>query len=86
MPTELEFLVSTDNINFTSIGIFDIAKNDDIKPENTDIKTRDYGILLDRKMNARYVKVIAKNYGKLPEWHQGFGGDAFIFIDEITVK
>jgi predicted alpha-1,2-mannosidase len=86
MPTELEFLVSTDNINFTSVGIFDIAKNDDIKPENTDIKIRDFGILLDRKINARYVKVIAKNYGKLPEWHQGFGGDAFIFIDEITVK
>lgn len=86
MPTELEFLVSTDNIHFTSVGIFDIAKNDDIKPENTDIKTRDFGILLDRKINARYVKVIAKNYGKLPEWHQGFGGDAFIFIDEITVK
>ena len=86
MPKELEFLVSTDNINFTSVGIFDIAKNDDIKPENTDIKIRDFGILLDRKINARYVKVIAKNYGKLPEWHQGFGGDAFIFIDEITVK
>ena len=46
----------------------------------------DYGILLDHKTTARYVKVIAKNYGKLPEWHQGFGGDAFIFIDEITVK
>ena len=29
---------------------------------------------------------IAKNFGKLPEWHQGFGGDAFIFIDEITIK
>lgn len=86
MPTELEFLVSTDNINFTSVGIFDIAKNSDIKPENTDIKTMDYGILLDYKTTARYVKVIAKNYGKLPEWHQGFGGDAFIFIDEITVK
>lgn len=86
MPTELEFLVSTDNINFTSVGIFDIAKNTDIKPENTDIKTMDYGILLDHKTTARYVKVIAKNYGKLPEWHQGFGGDAFIFIDEITVK
>ncbi len=86
MPTELEFLVSTDNINFKSVGVFDIAKNSDIKPENTDIKTMDYGILLDHKTTARYVKVIAKNYGKLPEWHQGFGGDAFIFIDEITVK
>ena len=35
---------------------------------------------------AKYIKVKAYNFGKLPEWHQGFGGDAFIFIDEITVK
>ena len=35
---------------------------------------------------ARYVKVKAYNYGKLPEWHQGAGGDAFIFVDEIEVK
>jgi hypothetical protein len=33
-----------------------------------------------------FVKVKAYNFGKLPEWHQGFGGDAFIFIDEITIK
>jgi hypothetical protein len=34
---------------------------------------------------ARYVKVSAKNFGKLPNWHLGAGGEAFIFIDEITV-
>jgi hypothetical protein len=34
---------------------------------------------------VRYVKVKAINYGKLPLWHQGFGGDAFIFIDEISI-
>jgi hypothetical protein len=34
---------------------------------------------------ARYVKVKAKNFGKLPRWHLGAGGEAFIFIDEITV-
>lgn len=39
-----------------------------------------------KNVTARYVKVIAYNSGKLPEWHQGYGGDAFIFIDEITVK
>jgi hypothetical protein len=36
--------------------------------------------------NARYIKVKATNYGVLPEWHQGKGGDAFIFIDEIDVR
>ncbi len=82
MPTNLEFLVSTDNINFTSVGTTKIEEN----PKETEIFTKNYGINLAKPETTRYVKVIAKNFGKLPEWHQGFGGDAFIFIDEITVK
>ncbi len=83
MPTQLEFLVSTDNINFTSVGS---VKIEDVDPKNTEFIIKNYGINLAKTQKARYVKVIAKNYGKLQEWHQGFGGDAFIFIDEITVK
>jgi hypothetical protein len=37
-------------------------------------------------VNARDVKVKATNFGKLPEWHLGKGGDAYIFIDEIGVR
>ncbi|MEZ5172625.1 MAG: discoidin domain-containing protein [Bacteroidia bacterium] len=36
-------------------------------------------------VKARYIRVKAENFGKLPEWHLGAGGDAFIFIDEITI-
>ena len=36
--------------------------------------------------SAQYIKIKAKNYGKLPDWHQGKGEDAFIFIDEIEIK
>lgn len=39
-----------------------------------------------RTITARYVKVIAKNYGTIPEWHPGAGGEAFIFVDEFWVK
>ena len=35
---------------------------------------------------ARYVKIEAKNYGLIPQWHDGAGGKAWIFIDEITVE
>lgn len=35
---------------------------------------------------ARFVKITATNYGTLPEWHQGHGGEAFIFIDEIEIE
>ncbi|WP_445714415.1 GH92 family glycosyl hydrolase [Flavobacterium sp.] len=85
MPTHVEFLISTDNINFTSVGSLNIAKDSEIDPKDENSFTREFGVILDKKKTARYVKVIAKNFGKLPEWHQGAGGDAFIFIDEITI-
>lgn len=34
---------------------------------------------------SRFVKVLARNVGKLKEPHPGAGGDAYIFIDEITL-
>jgi hypothetical protein len=34
---------------------------------------------------ARYVRVHAYNLGKVPSWHPGAGGDAWIFVDEIFI-
>lgn len=34
----------------------------------------------------RYIKVIAKNRGVLPEWHEAAGSEAWLFVDEIIVK
>lgn len=80
MPTKVEYYISEDNVNFTYFG----SVNNTLDPKIEE------NIILNFTANetkkARYVKVIAKNFGKLPEWHQGFGGDAFIFIDEITIK
>lgn len=42
-----------------------------------------------KPITCQYVKIVAKNYGKLPSWHQGYnmeGDNAFIFVDEITIK
>ena len=33
-----------------------------------------------------YVKVKAKNLGKVPDWHEAAGSDCWIFIDEIIVQ
>ncbi len=46
-------------------------------------KTLDYN-----NTKARYVKVQATNYGKLPEWHLGYpmNGTAWIFCDEISIE
>lgn len=35
---------------------------------------------------ARFVKVIAKNTGKIPDWHEGKGSLAYLFVDEIIIE
>jgi len=35
---------------------------------------------------ARYVKFEAEYYGKIPHWHLGAGGEAYIFLDELIVE
>ena len=82
MPTKVEYYTSTDNVNFNLAGTVDNT----LDPKETENSIRDFSLPLLKSTKARYVKIIAKNFGKLPEWHQGFGGDAFIFIDEITIK
>ena len=82
MPTKVEYFISDDNMNFTYCGSATNTLDPKIE-ENTILNFSSNEI---KSKKARYVKVIAKNFGKLPEWHQGFGGDAFIFVDEIIVK
>ena len=82
MPTKVEYYVSDDNVNFIHFG--SVENTLDPKIEENTILNFTFNETKSKK--ARYVKVIAKNFGKLPEWHQGFGGDAFIFVDEIMIK
>ncbi len=41
---------------------------------------------LEKKINARFIKVKAKNVGRCPEWHLGAGQKAWLFVDEITIR
>lgn len=81
MPTKVEFYTSEDNQNFKLAKTIDNT----LDAKNTEVQIVDFKTAIPQ-MKARYIKIKAYNYGKLPEWHQGFGGDAFIFIDEITIK
>ncbi|MBK7030833.1 MAG: GH92 family glycosyl hydrolase [Bacteroidales bacterium] len=81
MPSQVEFLISDDGINYTSAGI---AKNN----TPTDKK----GTLLSSlslpalTVQARYVKVIASSLGTCPEGHKGYPNACWIFCDEITIE
>jgi len=82
MPTKVEYYISDDNVNFTYFG----SINNTLDPKIEENTILNFTANETNNKKARYVKVIAKNFGKLPEWHQGFGGDAFIFVDEIIIK
>lgn len=81
MPTKVDYYISEDNVNFTFFG----SVNNKLDPKLEENTILNFTSNETKGKKARYVKVIAKNFGKLPEWHQGAGGDAFIFVDEITI-
>ncbi|MBS1635582.1 MAG: GH92 family glycosyl hydrolase [Bacteroidetes bacterium] len=83
-PSKVEYSVSKDGKTFVPAGEVANtvpAKDYTVKTQNLSAKTN-----LPKDEMYRYVKVKAYNFGKLPEWHQGAGYDAYIFIDEIGVK
>ncbi|WP_296315833.1 GH92 family glycosyl hydrolase [Winogradskyella sp. UBA3174] len=82
-PTEVQCFVSKDNKTFTALPpqkMNTAEKNYDIN-----IKTIEFKF---NPANYKYVKIIAKKLGDLPEWHIGYpmDGKSWIFVDEISIK
>ncbi|MCD4731573.1 MAG: chitobiase/beta-hexosaminidase C-terminal domain-containing protein [Bacteroidales bacterium] len=80
-PKEIEVYTSDNGRNFTQISVleneFPLKKKEDIIHSfKTQFKT----------VKTKYLKVVAKNYGALPEWHNGAGEESWIFVDEIVVE
>lgn len=83
-PTQVACYGSQDGINFTSIDnrrIIDTTKSS----ENIDILNVSFK---QPSKKFRYIKIIAKKLGKLPEWHLGYehDGRSWLFVDEISIK
>lgn len=81
MPRRIEFELSSDGQTFTPAA--SIAN---------DVSVKEYGVVVKDfvvdipPQPARYIRVKAFNYGAIPDWHPGKGGQAWIFIDEIVVE
>ncbi len=80
MPREVDFFLSSDGKKFKHIVTVDPMVYD--TDEQIQVKEVSSAI---RKQKARYVKVKATNYGKMPAVNAGPRGNAYIFIDEIDV-
>lgn len=79
-PTSLRVSVSDDGKTYTDAGL--LTEPSPTRHLSTFIKYFDVKVGKD----ARYVRVNAGNTGILPEWHQGKGQKAWMFVDEVTVE
>jgi hexosaminidase len=77
LPQYVEVLVSNDGKDFNSVG----KSSQFVK----DTLTMGWINVMTPKQNARYIKVIAKNYGLIPQDKPGGGTKAWLFADEIQV-
>jgi predicted alpha-1,2-mannosidase len=83
LPTEVQFFYSTDGKNFTSIKRQLVKEPRPTESPNVE----KFGAFFKSK-KARYVKIVAKKLGVLPEWHIGYkhDGRSWLFVDEIEIK
>jgi hypothetical protein len=81
VPRQITVELSLDGKNY--IEAFkgeNFLRIDDLEPQ---IKNIDAIFV---KTPARYVRIKAFQFGKLPSWHEGAGGDTHIFVDEISIE
>lgn len=80
MPDRIEFETSMDGVTF--------VKAAEIKPgfpqREMTPTIKEFRQTLT-PVKARFVRLRAYNFGKIPAWHLGAGGDPWIFIDEIII-
>ncbi|MDP1800186.1 MAG: glycoside hydrolase family 92 protein, partial [Bacteroidota bacterium] len=81
-PTVVSFYASHDNKYFTLVDTVAYT----VKPEDYTVQVHKFEKALQKKISARYLKIVAKNFGKLPDGHPGKGDEAFIFVDELEIK
>lgn len=78
-PVGMEVYVSDDGKDYKLFGktTLNVARSEGAHIQDLVVKG---------KANARYVKIVIKNYGKLPEWHLSAGEQSWLFVDEVWVK
>jgi hypothetical protein len=81
MPSRLIVEASEDGEAFVEVGRVGHDVPDDVEG----VFVRDLEVELDGRP-VRALRFRAVNYGTVPHWHPGAGGEAFIFVDELIVR
>ena len=88
-PKAVSFYVSNDSINWTLVETIPTNKSD--HANEASISMFDVNKIALQKLNiehqtSKFVKMVAQNFGPMPQWHEGRGNPTFIFIDEFIVE
>jgi len=81
MPRRVEIELSIDGRTFSPA----ISIANEVSEKQEGVVTKDFVKTIAPQM-ARYVRLRAVNFGKIPAWHPGSGGDTWIFVDEIMIE
>lgn len=83
-PSRVEVSVSNDGVHFYPWGKVENKEFEPVREREEESVQHTFTCHGNYTM-ARYVKVKAVNFGKMPEWHISAGEQAWCFVDEIEV-
>ena len=81
MPRRVELEISIDGEVFTPVA----SIRNEVSDKTYGAIMRDF-VTSIAPQRARFVRIKAQTYGPVPDWHPGYGGHAWIFIDEIVIE
>ncbi len=81
MPKKINIEISTDGIHFKPL----ISAGDFLPIDDLTVQIKNIDLVFPVS-TARYIRITAVQYGKMPAWHEGAGGDSHIFSDEIIIE
>jgi len=81
LPRNVEVYISKDGNKFTKAGTY--TNTEDYQGAVTG--PRNMTVSFD-KTKVKAIKVKAKKYGIIPEWHGGKGSESYMFVDEIILE
>ena len=83
-PTAVDIYVSTDGVTYSDAIPATITYDPQSESMNSSQLTT-LNVYVE-KPNVRYVKVVAKNMGRIPSWHRNKGLRPWLMTDEIRLN
>lgn len=85
LPEEIKVMYSEDGVDYAEFSPQSVEYYNEFPPRGKGSNYYHF-MLFEEVVEARYIRVIAKNIGECPDGHPGAGGKAWLFADEIVVS